>query len=160
MLIHTINFGDLEIQEEKIIFFKQGVPGFPQIHRFVKLDFEDLKPFQYLQAVDDPPIALLVVNPFSVDPGYAFELAKSDMEEIRTTDTNETSVYAVATIPDDPEQATVNLMAPIVVNERSKRAKQVILLDSGYSVKHPLVKNAESGARKSNDAMTAGKDGC
>jgi flagellar assembly factor FliW len=160
MQIHTVNFGDLEVQEDKIIYFKQGVPGFPQIRRFVRLDFEDLKPFQYLQALDEPPIALLVVNPFSVDPGYTFELSKSDMEEIQTTDTNETSVYAVATIPDDPEQATINLMAPIVVNEKMRCAKQVILHDSGYSVKHPLFKSANSGARKSNDAMTAGKDGC
>jgi flagellar assembly factor FliW len=160
MQIHTVNFGDLEVQEDKTIFFKQGVPGFPQIHRFVRLDFEDLKPFQYLQALDEPPIALLVVNPFCVDPGYTFVLSKSDMEDIQTTDTNETSVYAVATIPEDPEQATINLMAPIVVNEKMRCGKQVILHDSGYSVKHPLFKSANSGARKSNHVMSAGKDAC
>ena len=160
MQIHTVNFGDLEVDEDKIIFFKQGVPGFPQLHRFVRLDFDDLKPFQYLQALDEPRIALLVVNPFCVDSGYTFELSKSDMEEIQAADTNETSVYAVATIPDDPEQATVNLMAPIVVNENRRCAKQVILLDSGYSVKCPLFKRADGSSRKLNDVMSAGKDAC
>jgi len=160
MQIHTVNFGTLEVQEDKIISFKQGVPGFPQIHRFVRLDFEDLKPFQYLQALDEPPIALLVVNPFCFDPSYAFVLSKSDMEDIQTTDTKETSVYVVVTIPDDPEQATINLMAPIVVNEKQRCAKQVILHDSGYSVKHPLFKSPDSGSRKSNDVMSAGKDAC
>jgi flagellar assembly factor FliW len=160
MLIQTLNFGDLDLPEDQVILFKEGVPGFPQIHRFVMLDFEDLKPFQYFQALDDPPIALLVVNPFSVDPTYAFQLSKSDMEDIQTSDTNETAVYAVATIPDDPEQATINLMAPIVVNVKKKCAKQVILHDGIYSVKHPLFKASKRGVRKPNDVMTAGNDGC
>ena len=68
MRIHSVNFGDIEVPGDKIINFKEGVPGFPQIHRFATLEFEDLKPFQYLQALDDPPIALLIVNPFVLDP--------------------------------------------------------------------------------------------
>jgi flagellar assembly factor FliW len=138
MLIHTINFGDLEVPEEKIIAFKEGIPGFPQIRRFTFLEFEDLKPFQYLQSLDDPPIALLVINPFLVDPGYKFQLTPSDMDDIRSSDPAGVAVYAVATVPANPEQATLNLMAPIVVNEAEQCGKQVILHDSGYSVKHPL----------------------
>ena len=59
MLIHTVNFGDLEVPEDKIITFKEGLPGFPQIHRFVVLDREEVRPFQYLQSLDDPPVSLL-----------------------------------------------------------------------------------------------------
>jgi flagellar assembly factor FliW len=138
MLIHTINFGDLEVPEEKIITFKEGIPGFPQIHRFAFLEFEDLKPFQYLQSLDDPPIALLVINPFLVDPGYQFQLTPLDMDDIRSTDSAAVAVYAVATVPANPEEATLNLMAPIVVNEAEQSGKQVILHESAYSVKHPL----------------------
>ncbi len=138
MLIHTINFGDLEVPEDKIIAFKEGIPGFPQIHRFTFLEFEDLKPFQYLQSLDEPPIALLVVNPFMVDREYRFQLSSSDMEDIHSSDPSGVAVYAVATVPANPEGATLNLMAPIVVNEKARCGKQVILHDSGYSVKHPL----------------------
>ncbi len=138
MLIHTINFGDLEVPEDKVIDFKEGIPGFPRIHRFTFLEFEDLKPFQYLQSLDDPPIALLVINPFLVDRGYKFQLSKSDMEDIHSSEPANCAVYAVATVPTNPEGATLNLMAPIVVNEAERCGKQVILHDSGYSVKHPL----------------------
>lgn len=144
MRINTLNFGEIEVPEDKIIDFKEGVPGFPHIRRFATLEFEDWKPFQYLQALEDPPIALLIVNPFIIDPGYKFQLSNSDMEDIQTTHPEEVVVFAVATIPDDAEQATINLMAPIVINDRMRCGKQVILHDSGYSVKHPLFKASKS----------------
>jgi flagellar assembly factor FliW len=139
MLINTVNFGELEVPEDTIITFKEGLPGFPQIHRFAVLEKDELKPFQYLQALDDPPIALFVINPFLVDPTYEFRLTESDMEDVNSKNSTELEVYAVATIPDDPTQATINLMAPIVINDRDRRGKQVILHESKYSVRHPLL---------------------
>ncbi|MCK7492394.1 MAG: flagellar assembly protein FliW [Comamonadaceae bacterium] len=138
MLIHAINFGDIEVPEDRILHFKEGVPGFPNLRRFAVLEHEDLKPFQYLQAVEDPPIALLVVNPFLIDPDYKFQLSKSDMEDIRATSTKDVAVYVVATIPDNPENGTVNLMAPIVIHESQSCGKQVILHDSGYAEASPV----------------------
>jgi flagellar assembly factor FliW len=104
------------------------------------LELDEIKPFQYLQSLDDPPIAFLVINPFLVDQGYKFDLSPADMEEIGSSNTADVSVYAVATVPENPEKATLNLMAPIMINEADRRGKQVILHDSGYSVKHPLFK--------------------
>ncbi len=148
MLIKTVNFGELEIPEDRIVEFNEGLPGFPQIHRFAVLEYENVKPFQYLQALGNPPIALLVIDPFLVDPGYAFQLSNSDMEEIQVTKSEDLTVYAVAAIPDNPEEATVNLMAPIVINEKTRRGKQVILLDTNYSIKHRLLKNADDAGAK------------
>ncbi|MBN1571498.1 MAG: flagellar assembly protein FliW [Acidobacteria bacterium] len=146
MQIHTVNFGSLEIPEESIITFKEGLPGFPQIHRFAVLEMEELKPFQYLQALDDPPISLFVINPFIVDPSYEFRLTDSDMEDVNSTNSAQLAVYAVATIPEDPNEATINLMAPIVINEKGRCGKQVILHESKYSVKHPVLQSdSQSG---------------
>ncbi len=147
MLIHTVNFGNLEVPEDKIITFKEGVPGFPQIHRFAILEMDDLKPFQYLQALDDPPIALFVINPFMIDPTYEFRLTDSDMEDLSSKNAAELAVYAVATIPEDPSQATLNLMAPIVINDKDRCGKQVILHESKYSVKQPLLSANQDEAR-------------
>ncbi len=156
MLIHTINFGDIEVPEDKVISFTEGVPGFPRIRRFVVLELDDLKPFQYLQAVEDSPIALLIVNPFMIDPAYKFQLSNSDMEDIQATQPEKVTVYAVATIPENPEQATINLMAPIVINEAMRCGKQVILHDSGYSVKHPLFKSSGDDANRSSEQKAGG----
>jgi flagellar assembly factor FliW len=145
MRIKTVNFGELEIPEDRIIDFVEGLPGFPQIRQFAVLEFEDLKPFQYLQALGDPPIALLLIDPFLVNSSYAFQLSNADMEEIQSTQSKDVTVYAVAAIPDNPEQATVNLMAPIVINEKVRKGKQVILHESGYSLKHPLFAKPQNG---------------
>jgi flagellar assembly factor FliW len=153
MRIRTINFGELEIQDDKIIDFPEGIPGFPELRRFVMLELEDVKPFQYLQAIGEPAVALLVINPFLVDPGYRFDLTEREMEEIRVKKPEEAGVYAVVTVPSDPSQTTMNLMAPILINERQRRGKQVILQDSGYSFRHPFL-----GAVKSNGSNSARDD--
>jgi flagellar assembly factor FliW len=152
MLIHTVNFGNLEIPEDKVITFKEGVPGFPQIRRFAVVEMDELKPFQYLQALDDPPIALFIINPFMVDPTYKFRLTDSDMEDINSKNAAEVAVFAVATIPEDPSEATLNLMAPIVINEKGRCGKQVILHESPYSVKHPLFSNDTQNEAKAQGA--------
>jgi flagellar assembly factor FliW len=139
MRIHTVNFGDLEVPDDNVITFKEGLPGFSKIHRFAVLEVEELKPFQYLQALDDPPISLFIINPFIVDPTYEFRLADADMEDVNSTNSSDLTVFAVATIPDDATRATLNLMAPIVINLKDRFGKQVILHDSKYSVKHPLI---------------------
>jgi flagellar assembly factor FliW len=114
---------------------------------------EDIKPFQYLQSLpedDTPPIALYLINPFLVDPSYEFRLTDSDMEAIKSKNSTELTIYAIATIPEDPRDATLNLMAPIVINERGRRGRQVILHDSKYSVRHPLIGGADPETENSN----------
>ncbi len=139
MLIHTVKFGDLEITEDKILTFKEGLPGFPHIRRFAVLELDEIKPFQYLQALDDPPITLFILNPFLVDTAYEFRLSETEMADVNSKNSSELAVYAVATIPENPSEATINLMAPIVINEKDRCGKQVILHNSKYSIKHPLV---------------------
>ncbi len=138
MLIRTVNFGMLEVPEDKVINFKEGLPGFPQIRRFAILELEEFKPFQYLQALDDPPISLFIINPFLIDPTYEFRLTDSDMEDVCSKNSAELAVFAVATIPENANEATINLMAPIVINDKDRCGKQVILHESKYSVQHPL----------------------
>jgi flagellar assembly factor FliW len=139
MVIRTLNFGEIEVPEEKILHFKEGLPGFAQIQRYVLLDLASVKPFVYLQAIGEPPIAFLLVDPRLVEPGYQYRLAPSDLDDVGVSEASEACVYVVATIPANPEDATVNLMAPIVVNEKLRRGKQVIMLESPYSVRHPML---------------------
>ena len=145
MRVHTVNFGDLEIAQDAVVTFDDGLPGFPQLRRFVVLEREEIQPFHYLQALPEgntPAVALYLINPFLVDPSYEFRLTDSDMEAIKSTDSAELTIYAVATIPADPREATLNLMAPIVINEKGRCGRQVILHDSKYSVRHPLLSSA------------------
>jgi flagellar assembly factor FliW len=82
MLIRTLNFGEIEVPEEKILHFKEGLPGFAQIQQFILLDLGGVKPFVYLQAIGDPPIALLLVDPRLVEPEYQFKLTAGDLDDV------------------------------------------------------------------------------
>ena len=141
ILVRTVSFGALEVPESRVLLFKEGIPGFPNHSRFVVLSFEDLKPFEYLQALDEPPVAFLVISPFLVLPEYEVRLSEAEMAELHCEDQQKLGVYAVATIPDDPTQATVNLFAPVVINASERLGRQVLLHESGYSVRHPLLKS-------------------
>jgi flagellar assembly factor FliW len=152
MLVQTVNFGSLEIPENKIIVFKEGLPGFPQINRFTVIELDELKPFKYLQSLDEPLISLFIINPFLLDPNYEFRLTDPDMEDVHSTNSAELAVYAVATIPEDPKGATINFMAPIVINDKDRCGKQVILHESKYSVQHPLLHSASQDEVKAWDA--------
>ncbi len=138
MTVRTVNFGEIEVPEEKILRFDEGIPGFPHIRQFAMLEFENLRPFSYLQSLEDPPIALLVVNPFLFHPSYQFELGETDAGSLQAQKLDDVSVFVVATIPENPSAATINLMAPVLINEKNRCGRQVILLDSHYSVRHPL----------------------
>jgi flagellar assembly factor FliW len=142
--VATTNFGEIEVPLEDIIHFGEGIPGFPKIHKFAILEFEQLKPFLYLQSLDEPPIALLIVSPFLLHPSYRVELGDSDLEDLKTRNPEEVAVFAVATIPENPAEATLNLMAPILINQKNRSGKQVILLDSQFSVRHPLFESVQS----------------
>ena len=139
LTVQTPTFGEIEVSEEKIFFFSEGIPGFPQVRRFAILESAEHAPFRYLQSLGSPPIALLIINPFLLHPGYECHVADRDMQDLQTDRPEDISVYAVATIPEDPTEATINLMAPILINEKNRCGKQVILLDSQYSVRHPLL---------------------
>ncbi len=143
--IRTLSFGEIEIPEDRILFFREGLPGFPDHHRFVVLSFDDLRPFDYLQALDTPPVAFLVISPSHVLEDYRMNLSGPDLADLASSDPADLTVYAVATVPEDPWKATVNLFAPIVINEKSKNGRQFLLHDSGYSVKHPLLKPSGGG---------------
>jgi flagellar assembly factor FliW len=152
VLVQTVNFGSLEIPENKILTFKEGLPGFPQIHRFTIIELDELKPFKYLQSLDEPPISLFIINPFLLDPNYEFRLTDPDMEDVHSTNSAELAVYAVATIPEDPNGATINFMAPLVINNKERCGKQVILHESKYSVQHPLLHRASQDEVKGWEA--------
>ena len=104
MLIRTLNFGEIEVPDDKVLHFEEGLPGFARIQQFTLLEVEEVRPFLYLQAIGDPPIALLVVDPRLIDSAYQFKLSPGDMADIGVSDPSEASVFVVATIPADPNR--------------------------------------------------------
>ncbi|HEY8486699.1 MAG TPA: flagellar assembly protein FliW [Limnochordales bacterium] len=142
MLVRSSRFGTLEVDGQQAIHFPRGFVGFPEWRSFVVLPHAPDSPFAILQSLDDPDLALTVVDPRVVQPDYVARVPASELACIGLREPQQLQqavVLAVVTIPKgDVRQATVNLLAPLVINPVTRQALQVVLEGHGYSVRHPL----------------------
>lgn len=137
MLLNTKYFGEIEINEEQIIIFEEGIPSFENIHRYSIISTpEQDSPFFWLQCIDQPELAFALVNPFLIKKDYDFELTQDNLDKLDIKSESEIAVYAIVVIPEDITKASMNLRAPIIVNSRTKKAAQIIIDISRYDIKN------------------------
>lgn len=136
MKIDSPIFGELIIEQDKIISFEKGIPGFPESKEFVFLELPDT-PFFIMQSVKDE-LFFYVVNPYDFYQDYDVELSDSVIENLQVKKPEEVLIYNIVTIPDDFKKATVNLKAPIVVNATTRQGKQFILNEKHFGIRQPL----------------------
>ena len=142
--INTVRFGELEIEEDKIVQFDEGIPAFEDEHEFVLLPYESDSPYTFLQSVNTPELAFMMGVPFVFFPDYEFQLEDDVTEKLGIRDPEDIILYTLLTIPNgEIADMTTNLMAPIVINNRTLDAKQVVLEKSRYTTKHPLFQKKE-----------------
>ena len=123
-----------------VIQFPAGVPGFEDAHDFVLVEWGDAgSPFTVLRSVDVEGLEFLVAAPVVLFPDYAPELDDGWAETLALTRAEDALVLVIITIPERAEDATANLLAPIVVAQRSRRAVQLILSRTGLPVRAPLL---------------------
>jgi flagellar assembly factor FliW len=121
------------------INFPAGLPGFPDAHRFELAPWGPAgSPFLLLSSSDDPDVGFVVVPPWVFYPDYEFELDSGTAERLGLAEAEDAVVFAVVTLRDRPEDSTLNLLGPIVVNRFTHEAAQVVLPSAGYSVRAPL----------------------
>ena len=140
MLIDTKYFGKTEIDEKQIINFPKGLPAFEDINEFSLLAFPENNLYFCLQSTKHPEVAFLLINPWDFFPKYDIRIPQDDLEELSIEKQGQVQVYCIITIPEDPNNISTNLLGPIVINRDVMRAKQIILHESEYHTKHPLLK--------------------
>lgn len=143
MNIETRYFGNMEISEEEIVNFKQGLPGFNNEKEFVVLPFaEEDTPFHILQSINTTSLAFVVANPFVFFPDYEFDLSKDLTEQLQIEEEEDVAVFVILTIQDPFENTTANLKAPVIMNLKEKFGKQYVLNVDHYNTKHVISKEA------------------
>jgi flagellar assembly factor FliW len=127
--VRSRRFGTFEVPCESILHLPQGLVGFPNNHRWVVLDHRPGSPFKWLLSIEDPDLAFAVANPGELVADYRppIDLAS----RLLGTDPAEIALFVIVTIPPDPTRMTVNLMAPVVVDMHTRRARQIVLDDPG-----------------------------
>lgn len=141
MRITTKNFGEIEIAEEKIITFENGIIGFPDLKRFALLHDEEKGVsvgIRFLQSLDEPAFAMPVMDPLLVKPDYDPEVNDELLAAAGNVSADNILVLVTATVPRDLTKMSVNLQGPFVINVEEHKACQVIVENSDYPVKFPI----------------------
>jgi flagellar assembly factor FliW len=129
--VTTGRFGDIEVDERTLLTMPSGIIGFPHATRYVVLDHDRPAPFKWLQSVDDPALAFVIMDPGDLPCEYRIMLQPQDLAELELQVPSDAAVFVIVTVRGpDPGGITANLRGPIIVNERTRCAKQLILSDN------------------------------
>ena len=140
MNISTKFFGDVDVDEEKIIVFQQGIVGFPDVKEFLLIhdsEADNGGGIRWLQSLDEPAFAIPVMDPLLVRPDYNPTIEDELLKPLGEVTEENILVLTTVTVPHAIENMSINLMAPIIINTDTRKATQIII-DDDYEVKFKI----------------------
>jgi flagellar assembly factor FliW len=125
--------------KDSIIHFAEGLIGFSECKNFVLLENEELAPFRLLQSTDKAEIGFLVLDPTAVVQDYYRAIPTREWETAGMTNESDQLAFVICIIGPSPAESTGNFQAPLIVNYQNMTGRQIILTDSEFSVRFPLL---------------------
>ncbi len=140
MRVETREWGSLEIDERSIVRFKDGLLGFEDLHSFVFVDAEEFRPFVWFLSVDDPEVGFAVADPFYFsNTPYDVSLSAGDEVGLALDEGDEIAIFVVVAIDENGSEITANLKGPLVLNMRTRLARQLAVYGASYAVRQPMI---------------------
>jgi flagellar assembly factor FliW len=137
--VQTSRFGGIEVEETRVIHFPEGLLGFPEHKEFALLEDKPGSPFFWLQSMDSPDLAFVLTNPFFFKKDYLQDLSADERRPFVGEKGEEMVLFTLVSVPlGHPEQASTNLLGPLVIDAGSRKGRQVVLPHAGYSHRHLL----------------------
>lgn len=141
MLVKTRYFGEIDLSEDKIITLDKGLMGFDEFTRYTILydcDKEQQTNISWFQSVDEPSLAMPVINPFLVKEDYNPIVEDELLDGIGEISEENIVILVTMTVPSDLQNMTVNLKAPIIINSDTRKGVQLIVENKDYEVKYKI----------------------
>lgn len=137
MLIKTRCFGEINLDEDKIITFETGLMGFEEYKKFTILyNIEEGKTrISWLQSIEEPNLALPMISPIYIMDDYNPTVEDEVLKPLGELTEENIVLFLALTVPSDVKKMTANLKAPIVINADTKKGCQIIAENSDYQVK-------------------------
>lgn len=155
MKIKTSRFGEIEISQEDIVEFSEGLLGFEAARRFVVLNTQEGGPFRWLQCIDNADLAFVIIEPMQFMFSYDLEISDADVAFLGVQAAEDVLLYAIVTIPENPRDMTANLQGPLVINVKSRKARQIISTQASHSVKASIIAEMEKRAQKLKESQSS-----
>ena len=149
-VMETKNFGKISFEPDAELEFPRGLPGFDSRKRFVAVRYVESDPLVYLQSLEDPDLCFITMPILAVDPRYRLRVSGEDLDQIGLGAARQPKigddVLCLTVLSIRESGPTANLLAPIVVNLRNRRAVQSVAQDSDYPLRHALLPAEENEA--------------
>jgi flagellar assembly factor FliW len=148
-VMETKNFGTISFETESELEFPRGLPGFDGRKRFVAVRFVESDPLIYLQSLEEPGLCFITAPVQTVDPKYRLKVSEEDLEQLGLSLARQPrigeDVLALTVVAIRESGPTANLLAPVLVNLRNRKAVQAVSEERGYSYQHAILPEEESG---------------
>ncbi|MFX4261965.1 flagellar assembly protein FliW [Pelotomaculum propionicicum] len=134
--------------EKNIFTFPAGLPGLPlELNRYALIALSEESPFFFLHSLQEQDVGFVLINPFAFFPDYEFDLTAEESEalDIKKAD-QQIAVFCIVNASQGLKKATINLLAPLMLNTATGAARQVVLNDKRYSIRHPLPQPVDQAA--------------
>ncbi len=161
MQVDTVRFGTLSVNDDKIMLFPRGLPGFEDERRFFLMDHAGSAKIKWLHSADNPGMALVVADPFELFEEYRSDVPDEIARELGITGPDGALVLTVLTVragqhEGEPPTISANLLAPIVISKERRTGAQVVLRSGEYGVRHQVRLRLGEGARHAADCGAGG----
>ncbi len=142
IIVDLPRFGTCTYRESEVLTFPWGLPGFANLRRFIALNLEGQEKFVWLQSLDDPAVALPTGDPWQIFEDYAPHLPPYATSSLELQRPEDFATLCVVVVIAGAAEMTMNLLAPVVVNLRTRIGRQITLETGGYSVRTPIPRKA------------------
>lgn len=154
MIAKTKFFGEVELDDEKILEFPNGIIGFEEYKNYAILydiEREDETRISWLQSLDEPLLALPVVDPFAVTPEYAPMIEDELLKPLNDPADEDLIFLLILTVPSDMKKVTANMKAPIIINAKDRKGVQLVVDNADYPVKFNVYESVQRMKEKAGE---------
>jgi len=141
--INTDKFGEISYNKSDVVSFIRPILGFNDLQRYIIISRPESEPFKWLQSIDDPIACFVILEPILICPDYSVEISAFDIRQMQGSDNqNDYHVYGIVTVPrGHPEDMTINLQGPVIINSKNLNAVQLILNNPDYDIRYKIADN-------------------
>lgn len=154
MRVKTKYFGEIDLEENKIITFEQGLFGFEEYRSFTLLydnETDETPMISWLQSCEEEMFALPVMNPLLIKPDYNPIVAEESIRCLGEFTEENVMLLITVTVPKDLEQMTVNLKAPFIIHTDTRKGAQVVVENQEYCIKFPIYEILQKVSKKEGE---------
>lgn len=145
-MIIDSRIGRQEIDEDRIIYFSRGLIGFEHLRQYVLLQIGENSPMLLLQSTEDPAVGLLVADPYSFASHYKIDIGNAEQLILQAEERDDIAVLVTVSIPlGKPEDTSLNMLGPIVINHVKKVGLQIPQTDTNTPPKFYINRQQEEG---------------